>query len=183
MTVSFPGATGGDSVTKKNYMDFLKPAAMANAANIFKRLQANYGTTAVDAISIVSDVSSQILSTKGSELETLWEKIEARLNRGKAIKTTAETPYGKLNTAIGLIYSAMEVADTENNIDYVRGINSIYLSVKNHVENRFLGRTQGMEKRSLERTLGTVDSYFGRVIKRFNELVKTKQIQGPEIPV
>lgn len=173
----------GKANTAKNYMDFLRPAAMANAPAIFKKLQLVNGSDAFDAVSIASEVAAQITTTKGSEIDQVWSKIEKRLYRRKPLKTIATTPIGKLNTALGLLYSAMEVVDTGDNINFVRDINSLYRQAKSHVESRFLGRQEGFDKRTLQRTLDTMDSFFDRVIKRFNERVKNLEIQGHEIEV
>nr|AFD03135.1 hypothetical protein [uncultured bacterium W5-77b] len=179
--MSFNFSSIGSNATKKNYMDFLRPAGMVDAKLIFKKIQITEGTSAADAFAIASEVKNAIKATTGSDLDQLWTRIESALNRKKPIKTAANTTAGKLNTTLGLLYSAMEVIDGEDDIRYVRGMRSLFLQSKQIVESRFLGRLEGSEKRSVQRSLDTIASYFDRVTKRFNKRVKKNEIAGPEI--
>lgn len=172
----------GKSATPKNYNDFLKPAAMKQAASVYKKIQLVKGSDALGAVLIAQDLHAQILQTKSSNLEDLWPRIEKVLNRRKPLKTNAKDAQEELIMTLGLVYNAMETADKSNQIRMVDEINTYYLDIKRHVNSRFIDKVQGMEKRILQRSLDTLDSFFGRVVKRFNQRVKDKEIAGPEIP-
>jgi hypothetical protein len=179
--MGFSFGTVGTPTTKKNYLDFLRPAAMVNASAIFKKLQSENGSDIFDALSIASLVADTIFATKGSELDKLWENIEKTLNNRKTLKVAAETPAGKLNTAIGLIYSAIEVIDTGDNINFVRSISGTFNQLRNHIDSRFTGKLEGVEQRTLQRSLDTVGAFLERIIKRFNSRVESGEIEGQEI--
>ena len=173
----------GSSATPKNYNDFLKPAAMKQSAAIYKKIQLVKGNDAIGAVLIAQDLHSQILQTKSSGLKDLWTRIEKTLHRRKPLKTTAKDEQEQLVMTLGLVYNAMETADKGDQIRMVGEINTYYLDIKRHISSRFIGKVQGMEKRILQRSLDTIDSFFERVIKRFNQRVKDNEIAGPEIAV
>lgn len=173
----------GQSKTPKNYMDFLRPTTMKNATAIFKKLQLINGSEQIDTVIMNSIIANQITSTKGSEIDQIWGKIENSLHNRKTLKTIADSPEDKLNTVLGLIYNAMEVVDKGDNIEYVSNIRNSYLGVKSHIFSRFIDKMTGMNRRNLERTINTIDSFFERVTKRFNNRVKKGEISGYEIPL
>ena len=149
----------------------------------FKKLQLVNGSDSMDALNIASQVTDVISATNGSELDQLWSRIEISVNKRNPLKIVAKTDAGKLNTALGLLYSAMEVVDTSNDVRQVRGLRSLFIQARTIVESRFLGRLEGSDKRSVQRSLDTITSYYDRVIKRFNKRVEAGEITGPEIPV
>lgn len=179
--MDFSFGTVGTPTTKKNYMDFLRPAAMVDASSIFKRLQTINGADAIDGLSIGASVADAITSTKGSEIDQIWGKIEKTLNRRKPLKVQATTGEGQLNTALGLIYSSIESIDTGDNINFLRSISGIFSQVKNHIDSRFMGKLEGAPRRTLQRSVDTIDAYMTRVITRFNERIEAGEIGGTPI--
>ncbi|MFT4553388.1 MAG: hypothetical protein ACI9S8_002026 [Chlamydiales bacterium] len=179
--MSFGFGTVGAPTTKKNYLDFLRPAAMVDASAIFKKIQSISGADPIDALNIAATVSDSITSTKGSEIDQIWDKIEKTLYRRKTLKVNAKTPEGKLNTALGLIYSSIESIDSGNNINFLRSVSNMVNGVKNHINSRFLGKFEGSSRRTLQRSMDTIDGYLKRVIVRFNDRIEAGEIGGTAI--
>jgi hypothetical protein len=169
--------------TPKNFQDFLRPAAMDDAEKIFKKIQLNEGGGAAGALNIAGSVSQQMLSLKGSEIDQLWERIEKTLNGRKPLKVEAATDVGRVNTALGLLYASMEVVDKGDSIRNVQSMMNIYSQTRIHVQSRFLEKQKGVDKRTLQRSLDTLDSFFNRVAKRFNKRLEKEEIGGNEITV
>jgi hypothetical protein len=168
--------------TQKNYMDFLRPAALSDARNIFKKLHLKEGGSSSDALYIASDAANALMSLKGSEIDQVWDRVERALNDGNDIKVKGKSDFDKLNTALGLFYSALEVIDAKDDYtDNVRSLRSIYSKVRGQVFSRFQGRAEGKDKRNLQRTLDTIDSLFDRVTTSFNQRIAEGKAGGKEL--
>ncbi len=167
--------------TKKTLYDGSRPKAMLDADKIFNKLFQINGGTAADALGMMDQISSILNDTKATNIEKLWDRLSKGVNKNRPIKIQATTEAGKLQTALGLFYPALESLDRGDSISLVASLRQMYLEARNYIENRFINKQEGVEKRVSKRVISTLDTRFEQVIKRFNQRVADGEIVGQEI--
>ena len=165
--------------TPKSYLDMARPLYMAASDNTFKKICTKMGNSAIDTLEISAKLSTTLKETKSFELDELWESLEKQLYDGKTLSTKATRDEDKLLTAFGLFYSALNNIDaTAKTTTELSHFRLTYYDVRRHVENRFLPKLEGKDKRNLLRAINTIDNRLEAVVERFNLQVENGERGG-----
>ncbi len=171
-----------DYKTPIGYLDNSRPLAMNDADKIFKQLQLRHGNTASDALTMAMTLTDLITSTKSHEIDQLWGKLEKKLNGGLKLSVKAKTDEGKVNTAVSMLYSALnwidKAATTTRELHTMR---NLVFKTDLHVTSKFVGKMKGVDKRTGLRVSKTTSERLDTMVERFNELLEAGLIGGSKL--
>lgn len=155
---------------------------MIDADKIYKTIALKNESSSEDSLLTAASLSQIFKSTPHSDIDKLWGKIEKEFNGKKPFKLKAKTDEEKMQTAFGLLYNVLNKIDANAKSTYeINAFREIYLETKNYVENRYLTRLSGKDKRNLSRAINVTGGRLTNVIERYNELVANQQIAGPNL--
>ena len=169
--------------TSLGILDQTRPQAMTDADKIFKMIMGKTGNSNSGALAIVSVVVQQLGATNAGNLDQLWGSLEKALTQGSPIKTTAKTAVGKLNTALGLIYSALNKLDTGTSARNITSLQNLYSQAKKKVSVGIISSQKPADQNVIGRVFKSIEMRFNEVGTRFNTLVTNGQASGPKIQV
>ena len=167
--------------TDKTFTDFSRPALMKKADRLFKKF--NAGKSGQEVLSFILDINEQLTSTPFHKIEEeFWPKVEKVINDGRPIKpTNDETGIEKYGIALSFFYNALDVIDTEDNINNLAALRNVFYQTATHVTTKIVNHQDAKYQRILRKIMTTIDYRMEKVAKRFNERVQNEEIYGPEI--
>ncbi len=178
MTIPISSSGG----TPKGFLDSSRPRQMEDADKVFQLFVLRNGDDPMEAMDIALKLATAITETKGFELDTLWEKIEKKLNGSRSLAVRSKTDGGKAQTAYGVFYSLLDTIDQKaTSTAELQVVKDLFSSVELHVANKWHENVTPQEKRVLQRIAKTTNNRLADMKERFNTLVEEGMLGGPPV--
>ncbi len=172
----------GAATTPFGHQDRLRPEAMLRADRVVNNLSDKLQMTAGEATTFSVALSSVIKSTRGTELDQLWKRVESALNQGQSISEVSKlSTVEQVKTTAALFYSMMNLVDKESNTQLMSQFRTAYIEGRKHIEERFLPQLESTQQNLLKRIIRITDRRMQSVVKRMNRAVDAGEVAGPKI--
>jgi hypothetical protein len=172
------------NATPMVYLDNSRPLMMSYADETFEKLTNKHGNSPEELITIMTSISASIGSTKGFELDQLWDKIQKKLYNDRTLTTKGKTDANKAQIAAGFFYTALNQIDMQSkDTQAYATLKSLYTGVKDHIENKFLSTFESKDQRVMLRIFDTIDNRFTKIAERMNTSIENGEMSGPKISV
>lgn len=173
---------GNRNATTKGYLDFSRPQALIASDVLWKTISSKEGSGIPDILDTASKLQGLVEGVKSFELDQVWSKMEKTFNNGRPLRTKSKTDMAKFQTAFGVFYNMINTLDESEatTLDLFAFQNS-YFSAQDHVIRRILPSQSGMDLRTMQRTLDTINERLAKVVERFNNRVDAGEIAGPKV--
>ena len=171
------------SGTKKNALDFSRPAEMFEGDKIFNKLTLG-NKVSTDAAVNFSFVLLEILSSvKFHNLDTYWDKFEKTFNDGKTIKTGLNSDISNYLASYSLFYNALNSIDQDFNSQALSNFRYAFNEASDFLGSKIFSHQDVKAQRKFARIGQTIETRLKAVLRRFNNQVDDKKLPGPKLDV
>ncbi len=172
----------GSNSTPLGAQDRLLPESIIQGKGLVKLISGGKNPSDSEAASLSLAITTIINSTKGTEVDKLWGRIENALNQNKPLKIPNDASEDQVQATLGLMYNLLNVIDKGSNTNLMSQFRSLYLETQKHVEDRFLSQFEDTAQNKIKRVIRITNRRVSSIIKRMNLDVAKGNIAGPEIP-
>ena len=171
----------GKETTPMGYKDRAKPLPMVYTDRLYNTLTGIKGSEPGEVIEMLVDLQKVITTTRGHEVNELWENMEKKFARNSSISTKASTDDQKVNVLLGVFYNAANTIDSKSvTTDDLTILKSIYEETQTYMLQKFRPNMGSKDKRIFDNITSLIESRMDAIGERFNEFREEGRMFGPE---
>lgn len=167
--------------TELGMMDITRPPQMLQADKLYTKLTIRHGKSSSNVLDFMTNLQTAITSTPRSKADTVWTRIEQKINASQKIVTKPDNQETKLAIAASLFYNATNTLDAGDSAADVQNIKTLFKDTQSHIEKNFYPDISISSRRVLDRIFKTVSSRIEAVATRFNARIESGEIAGTAI--
>lgn len=167
--------------TPSSFLDNARPVPMLEADRIFSTLSLSFGTSSIDAVNFVAELSSLMADTKFHEVDTFWSEFEKKFNGRSPLNSKVATDIGRYEIALGMFYSAANQIDYDPSYETLTGLRNAFLAVVNHITSKVRDHQETKDQRVIDRIVDTTVARIDKIVANYNARVENFELPGPPV--